>query len=132
MLDLRVNPNRFRALHAEKLPSVIERYEKQAGRILGVLDDALEHKNWLVGNKCTYVDLSYFMWTIVIAMTYPPEENPISKFENLTAWHELMASQEAVKNVLVIGEDMMKADGLGVDALPADISVAELAAKFNQ
>ncbi|PVI08312.1 glutathione transferase [Periconia macrospinosa] len=124
--------NWFRVLHAEKLPSAIDRYERQANRILGVLDDALKDKDWLVGEKCTYVDLSYFMWNCVVAMTYPPEENPVSNFKNVTAWHERMASREAVKKVLATREDMMKADGLGADGLPTDISLAELATKFNQ
>ena len=47
----------FSFLHPEKLPSAIERYAKEMKRVLGVLDGALEGKQWLVGDKMTFADL---------------------------------------------------------------------------
>lgn len=50
--------------HPEKLPSAQDRYIDQTKRVVGVLDAALgqSQSGWLVGDKCTYVDLSFFMW----------------------------------------------------------------------
>jgi glutathione S-transferase len=43
----------FSFAHPEKVPSAIERYDKEIKRVVGVLDLALKGKQWLVGNKCT-------------------------------------------------------------------------------
>jgi len=118
-------------LHPEKIPSVIERYETHAHRILGVLDGALECRDWLVGDKCTYADLSFFMWTTMFGYIYPPEENPTNKYKNLLAWHDRMASREAVKKVLAIRQRMMDAENLGANGLPTDANVEEIAKKVQ-
>jgi glutathione S-transferase len=46
----------------EKLPSALERYEKEVIRVFGVLETLLSDKEWLVGNKFTIVDLSFYPW----------------------------------------------------------------------
>lgn len=55
---------RFNIFHPEKLPSAQARYINEAKRVIGVLDTALgqSKSGWLVGDKCTYVDLAFFMW----------------------------------------------------------------------
>ncbi|KAL9059172.1 MAG: hypothetical protein Q9206_001611 [Seirophora lacunosa] len=54
----------FNMFHPEKLPSAQDRYIDQTKRVVGVLDAALgqSKSGWLVGDRCTYVDLSFFMW----------------------------------------------------------------------
>ncbi|KAL9029720.1 MAG: hypothetical protein Q9196_002071 [Gyalolechia fulgens] len=64
----------FNMLHPEKIPSQ-HCYIDQTKRVVGVLDQALgqskslvqSKSGWLVGDKCTYVDLSFFMWDEQIA-----------------------------------------------------------------
>jgi glutathione S-transferase len=46
----------------EKLPSAQERYQKEIIRVLGVLESVLSKQEWLVGNKFTIADLSFFPW----------------------------------------------------------------------
>jgi len=118
----------FNVLHPEKLPSVQDRYTKQCERVLGVLDVALEGKDWLVGDKCTYADLAFYMWNVVppLSIMYPPRETPLAKFPDVMAWHERMGEREAVKKVVGIRQGMMDSEGLGVDALPTDVSVEDL------
>lgn len=48
--------------HPEQLPSAIERYKKEALRVLQVLDGVLAKQEWLVGGKCTIADLSFITW----------------------------------------------------------------------
>lgn len=45
--------------HPEKLPSAIERYQKEILRVFGVLEGVLSKQEWLVGGKCTIADLSF-------------------------------------------------------------------------
>ena len=51
--------------HSEKIPSAIERYQKETLRVFSVLDAALakpESNGWLVGGKPTIADLSFITW----------------------------------------------------------------------
>ena len=45
--------------HSEKLPGVIERYQKETIRVLSVLESVLSKQEWLVGGKCTIADISF-------------------------------------------------------------------------
>ena len=49
----------FRGHHSEHLPSAIERYEKEARRVLGVLESVLSKQEYLVGGKLTIADISF-------------------------------------------------------------------------
>ena len=49
----------FQFFHAEKIPSAIERYQKEILRVFGVLESVLSKQEWLVGGKLTIADLSF-------------------------------------------------------------------------
>lgn len=49
----------FMKYHQEKLPSAIERYQKEILRVLGVLETVLSKQEWLVGGKLTVADISF-------------------------------------------------------------------------
>ena len=49
----------FMIYSEEKIPSAIERYQREIVRILGVLEDVLSERVWLVGDKCSVADLSF-------------------------------------------------------------------------
>ncbi len=51
----------FLYFHHEQLPSAQERYKNEIKRVLGVLNKALEGKEYLVGDKCTIADLCKFV-----------------------------------------------------------------------
>ena len=48
--------------HPEKVPSAVERYQKETQRVLGVLDGVLAKQEWLVGGKCTIADIAHVPW----------------------------------------------------------------------
>ena len=54
----------FARYHPEKIPSAIERYQKETQRVLTVLDGVLAKSpsGWLVGGKCTAADISFIPW----------------------------------------------------------------------
>ena len=49
----------FKLFHPEKVPSALERYQKEILRVWGVLESVLSEREWLVGDKCTIADLSF-------------------------------------------------------------------------
>ncbi|PQE25118.1 glutathione transferase protein [Rutstroemia sp. NJR-2017a BVV2] len=123
----------FNYFHPDKVPSVIERYSKQSERILNVLNGALEGKDWLVGDKCTYADLSFFMWNVILPLSVqsPPGETPLSKYPNVMAWHNRMAAMESVKKTIATRQKMMDEEGMGADALPKDTNAEEMLQKMK-
>ena len=97
---------RFNLFHPEKLPSAQKRYANEVERVIGVLDTALANSSsdWLVGSKCTYVDLAFVMWDEQVEkiMTMAPGEATwnAGNFPSWKKWHERMVQRPAVKQVL--------------------------------
>ncbi|KAF2973475.1 hypothetical protein GQX73_g31 [Xylaria multiplex] len=106
----------FSLIHPEKLPSAIERYFKEAERVRSVLDLHLsrqagekqgekvtEKDIWLVGDKCTVADLSWFIWEQIIDFVMTTVEAPIQKgkYPHYEAWYkkieERPSAQQAIK-----------------------------------
>lgn len=55
----------FRYQHSEKLPSALERYQKEVLRVFGVLENVLSKQEWLVGGKLTVADLSFITYVCI-------------------------------------------------------------------
>jgi len=91
-----------------KNTSAIERYNAQVARILGVLNTTLESKTWLVGDKCTYADLSFFMWNNTLPYTIQAADSTKAwePYPHVKAWHDRMAEREAVKKTLALQTEM--------------------------
>ncbi|EIW59526.1 uncharacterized protein TRAVEDRAFT_46833 [Trametes versicolor FP-101664 SS1] len=101
--------------HPENLPSVIERYQKEMLRILGVLESVLSKQEWLVGGRCTVADLSFIVWNALIldgtiTKTYTPaqfEEDFPAVFRGFrigSRWHQAMMNRQTVKKIYAIRE----------------------------
>ena len=85
--------------HHEKLPSAQERYQNEVKRVTGVLNTALEGKDWLVGDKCTYADLMFVTWQ-EMAPHILPSLDVAKNFPNVHRWLEAMKKRPATKKVL--------------------------------
>jgi glutathione S-transferase len=70
--------------------------------VFGVLDKALENREWLVGEKCTYADLSFVTWSHVAkGMVYElGKEDMLKNYPRYTAWFERMVSRQPVLDCL--------------------------------
>ena len=55
----------------QKIPSAVERYQKETLRILGVLESVLSKQDWLVGGKPTIADFSFFSWVLLNCTASP-------------------------------------------------------------
>ena len=81
----------FMRFHHEKLPSAIERYQKEIERIVMVIDSHLAakqgNKKCLVGEKVTYADLAFITWGAnSAAMLGEKGEETIAKHSHYKAW----------------------------------------------
>ncbi|KAL9045513.1 MAG: hypothetical protein Q9214_001453 [Letrouitia sp. 1 TL-2023] len=92
----------FARFHKPLIPSAIERYTKEMERIFGVLDKALEQKEWLVGGKCTYADLSFVTWSHLAKglMAELGKSDVMEGFPHYTAWVEALESRKPVRDCL--------------------------------
>ncbi|KAI0336812.1 glutathione S-transferase C-terminal-like protein [Cubamyces sp. BRFM 1775] len=101
----------FKRFHHEKLPSAIERYQKEAIRVIGVLEDVLSKQEWLVGGKMTIADLSFVPWSsIALTMLLKDYESfDVEKqFPAFNKWHEKMCARSSVSKQLAIRAEYIK------------------------
>ena len=90
----------FVVFHHEKLPSAIERYQKEIDRVTAVLDSWLaKNDGWLVGGRCTYADLAFVVWALM-AQQLAGDKVDLGKYAAYGKWMEAMQEREAVKKVL--------------------------------
>ncbi|KAL1955314.1 hypothetical protein VTO42DRAFT_8846 [Malbranchea cinnamomea] len=89
----------FQYYHPEKLPSAIERYQKETRRVTGVLDKVLEGKKYLVGEKLTYADLAFVPWQSGVERI-DREFNIEKEAPNVSAWWKRLTSVPAVASLL--------------------------------
>ncbi|EAT86862.1 hypothetical protein HBH56_130600 [Parastagonospora nodorum] len=116
----------FNVLHPEKLPSAITRYNDELKRILGVLDGALTGKQWLVGDKMTFADLSFVTWNDRIdSLIVCAPDKKFEGFPNVQAWHERMTGRAAWKNIMKKRDQLMDDQGLQPNGMPKGINSFE-------
>ncbi|KAI5803026.1 glutathione S-transferase [Geopyxis carbonaria] len=108
----------FTRSHPEKVPSAEDRYYNEIVRTIGVLDKALEGKEWLVGGKMSYADLSFVAWCWLLEWL-PRTKDIVGKGEkgeetivhkNFVAWLGRMMERESVKKTLKLREEEMEAN----------------------
>ncbi|KAI0158878.1 glutathione S-transferase [Pestalotiopsis sp. NC0098] len=88
----------FKIFHKEQVPSALERYEEQTLRVIGVLDNILEGKDYLVGDKVSYADLAFITWESVIQQIFFADRmDEIKAYKNYWAWYERLNARPAVQ-----------------------------------
>lgn len=95
----------FSRFHPEKIQSAIDRYVSEMHRVNGVLERVLEHRDWLVGDKCTYADLAFIAW-----QRWAPKyggEDIYQKFPSVGAWVKRMEARPTVQRVYKHQDDAM-------------------------
>lgn len=120
-------------LHAEKLPSAIERYQNEVRRIHGVLEGWLQDRDWLVGDKITYADLAFATWNDRSdAVLQCAPEDKFKGFPRVQAWHERMTSRPSWKNAMETRARLMDEQNLDWNGMPKGLkSMAEYEAKIK-
>lgn len=97
----------FNRFHSEAIQSAKERYNNEVRRVSGVLNRALEGRQYLVGGKYSFVDTSFVPWYLIVP-AFTDESLDLSKeFPNLHAWLERVKARPAVSKVVKARSDAM-------------------------
>ena len=88
----------FSVFATEKVPYGIERYTKEAKRVLGVLDKRLAAVKYIAGAHYSVADIITLPW-INTALRLPPIAD-FSLWPNITCWREEMLQRPAVQRGL--------------------------------
>ncbi|KAI8951059.1 thioredoxin-like protein [Xylaria longipes] len=121
----------FSFFHPEKLPSAVERYFKEAERVRSVLDLHLSRQAgekqgekvadkdvWLVGDKLTVADLSWFIWEQIIEFvtTTVGAAIPMDKYPHYEAWYKKIEERPSAQHAI-----QSRIEGLKQLQLPAHL-----------
>jgi glutathione S-transferase len=98
----------FTLYHSEKLPSAVDRYVNEIRRVSGVLDRALQDKEFLVGGKFSYADAA-FVTGYAIVFLFADRFNLETDFPLLNAWLERIKARPAIAKILQDRDAAMKA-----------------------
>ncbi|GAB7346459.1 hypothetical protein MBLNU457_5151t1 [Dothideomycetes sp. NU457] len=90
--------NHFFRLAKERIPYPTQRYVGETERLYGILDKALEGKEYLVGNKYSVADIANFSWVNVSYFA----GIDLKQFPNVYKWWERINARPAVKKGLSV------------------------------
>lgn len=90
----------FSLFHAEKIQSAQDRYIHEIRRVSGVLDRALQGRDWLVGDRYSYADLAFLAWYESVARILAGKLDLAGEFSELWAWLERIRRRPAIDRVL--------------------------------
>jgi GST-like protein len=82
----------FKQYAPEKLPYAIERYEKEAERLYGVMDDRLRNRDFLAG-EYSIADIACYPW----AALHERHGVDLGQLPNVKRWLEAISERPAVK-----------------------------------
>src|SRR4051794_36727833 len=102
----------------------MERYNNEVNRPLGVIEGALDGKQWLVGDKCTFAELAFVTWNdrLNAVLVMPEGRDKFEKFPNIKGWHERMTSRPSWKNAMESRAKLMDEQGLQWNGMPKAIT----------
>lgn len=94
----------FARFHPEKIQSATASYVTEMFRVTGILELGLKRNGsgWLVGEKCTYADLSFRTWASVgkgLLRELGKLDGLAEQYPLYTAWLERMDGLEGVKRI---------------------------------
>ncbi|KAH8802942.1 putative glutathione S-transferase [Xylogone sp. PMI_703] len=90
----------FKLYHPEKIQSAIDRYVNEIVRVSSVLNGSLEGREWLVGEKYSYVDVAFLPWFEAVPFLAGERINLEKDFPNLHAWLSKIKARPAVAKIL--------------------------------
>lgn len=91
----------FMLFHPEKLASARERYMNEIRRVSSVLDRALEGRDWLVGDRCCYADISFLTWYDAVTTKILAGEIDLgTEYTNLFDWLNRIKERPAMTKML--------------------------------
>jgi GST-like protein len=108
----------FTVYAPEKIPYAVERYTREARRLLGVLDKQLAGREYICGNDYTIADMACYPWI----SPYDKAPLDLAEFAQVRRWHAAIRARPATARAYAQG-DFRKAQG--------EMSEAERAILFS-
>ncbi|MDA9412507.1 glutathione binding-like protein [Bradyrhizobium sp. CCBAU 45384] len=91
----------FRLYAPEKIPYAIDRYQREATRLYGVLDAQLGRTGrFVAGNEYTIADIACFPWT----MTHKAQGFTLDDYPNVKRWYAEVRLRPQVQAGLAVGK----------------------------
>lgn len=88
----------FKLYAPEKLPYAIDRYEREAARLYGVLDRRLAEAEYVAGDDYTIADMAIFPWI----MTHKRQEISLADYPHIARWYALCRARPALQAGLAV------------------------------
>ncbi|KAK9771316.1 putative Glutathione S-transferase [Seiridium cardinale] len=101
----------FVKFHPEKVESAIKRYEEETFRVVGVLDKILEGREYLVGDKASYADISFLGWESTMQLIFPEFLDRYKSYKNYWAWYERLRARPSTQKSFKLREEAMNTGG---------------------
>ncbi len=89
----------FSVYAPEKIGYAMERYRRESGRLLGVLDKHLEGREFIAGDEYTIADMACHPWI----NPYDKAPLDLAPFANVRRWHAAIAARPAVQRAYALG-----------------------------
>lgn len=97
----------FNVYAPEKIAYAIDRYTKEAERLLGVLDKRLAGRDFIAGGEYTIADMATYPW--ISPYTAAPLD--LAPFANVRRWHAAIAERPATKRAYALTRQVNPAAG---------------------
>ncbi|KAI0659280.1 glutathione S-transferase C-terminal-like protein [Cubamyces menziesii] len=100
----------FTRYHPEKIPSAIERYQKEIVRVISVLDSVLSKQDWLVGGKVTVADLCFVPWNegALNMFLNGLEVDVQGQYPSFYKWHKALTQRPVVAKFMALQAQRLK------------------------
>ena len=86
-----------------KDPYPVERYSKEARRLMGVLEERLKDRDFIMGDEYTITDIAIFPWVRTLGGFYEGGEHlKLHEFKAVNAWLEKCLARPAVERGLQV------------------------------
>lgn len=97
----------FNVYAPEKIPYAIERYTKEAQRLLGVLDRQLAGKAFMTGDDYSIADMACYPWI----NPYSKAPLDLAPFAHVQRWHAAIAARPATLRAYARGLEVNPVSG---------------------
>ncbi|PYH85731.1 putative glutathione S-transferase [Aspergillus uvarum CBS 121591] len=99
----------FKKFHPERLPSALQRYVQEINRVTAVVEGQLQREKekqpaaggdgpWLVGGRCSFADLAWVSWQVIVAMVIKPEDGyTVEDYPLVKEWLGRLMARPGVK-----------------------------------
>ena len=102
--------NHFRAYAVEEHAYSVDRYTKETGRLLGVLNTRLGESEYLAGDSYTIADIATWPWQ----RNMPKRGQNLDDFPNVKRWFDQIAERPAVQRGVAVLADKARPDNAGM------------------